>query len=787
MLVTIILIIVTIIFCRYVLPLIILSIAGTISKNDEMTQANKQNITSSRTNGYQFSALHIIERLMIYADMLCICILLFFPKICLPFVIALFVLIVIQLFECVFALKSGNAYTWIYASMFGRRGNMNSSGGMYSGNINGTLRRPGLFGRNNQYGAGYNNQQYGYGSQQYGYNNQQYGYGNQQYGYNRQQYGNVNSGIGGVGRQKNILGSNNIPLTGKKEPDGNIQGWPVWSVGGSKKCFITEKGMIIYKLKGTMQSVTGKNISDDTSQLLFEFVTNVDDICSTVSKTLPVLMVNKNGVITKRLYVTDEGVILQSPFPIDKYPAIKEIADGILIKNPDDDYYVAERDTDDGIVISTLEKIETGYQFKSVINGKLEQYKLTEEFDLISINGKKINDIVESSENSSEVDNFTEDEDDTTSLVGGIKEVFNSLPSRSALKVKVQNLANVKLAGFGNDGVYNDGTVDVMCEFGELMIVEEKSYKPTLQALVLSKLIPALNVNDIMSRIGDGWTDSTLGKMLDDACQTIKQQAEAKESQCINYWITDDKDVFYLSFVFNGKERLDDLAISTTYSLAKKAFLKLNITTDKEIGYRCSTYNADLRKFKDNDETQNYFAINPINTTPDLFDKYLSSVGNAAEQFKRVAVFTGLTFKARVLSCVCYTKESSNRIGYCCKTYLNKSFLFDWERNKAVTKNKLRSSITTPAKLRDLLNGCVKGNFYEKYAPVFAIAYATDGDTMEVNFLFGTAEYTKEELNDIIFNTPLVTYSCYDRLDNYLLDSTRDKDVYVILFKKKES
>lgn len=768
MLVTIILIIIAIVFCRYILPLFILSIAGALSKNDEMTQANRQNITSARTNGYQFSALHIIERLMIYADMLCICICLFFPRICFPFAVALLVLLIIQLFECVFAIKSGSAYTWIYASMFGRRNGAGSSSGMYSGNINGTLRGPGLFGRNNQ--------------QQYGYNQQQYGYNQQQYGYNQQQYGNNRN------NQKNLLGGKNVSLSGKREPDGNIQGWPVWSVNGSKKCFITEKGMIIYKLKVEMKSVNGKNISDDPNQTIFEFVTDAEDIYSTISKALPVSMVNKNGVITKRLYVTDEGVMLQSPFPSDKYPSINEVADGILIKNPDDNYYVAERETEYGIVISTLEKIETGYQFKSAVNGRLEQYKLTDEFELISINGKSVNDAVKATDSSEEeVNDVVESEnEEAVSLVTGIKEVFQSLPSKSSLKVKVQNLANVKLAGFGNDGVYNDGTVDVMCEFGELMVVEEKSYKPTLQSLVLSKLIPALNVSDIMSRIGDGWTDSTLGGLLDDACSTIKQQAEAKESQCINYWITDDKDVFYLSFVFSGEEQLDDLAISTTYSLAKKAFLKLNITTDKQIGYRCSTYSADLTKFKNDDENQNYFNINPMNTTPDLFDRYLATINNPAEQFKRVAGFTGLTFKARVLSCVSYNKGDSNRYGFCCKTYLNKSFIFDWERNKAITKNKVRSSITTPAKLRDLLNGCVKENFYEKYAPVFAIGYDTDGDTMEVNFLFGTAEYSKEDLNEAIFNTPLVTYACYDRLDNYLLDNTKDKDVHVILFKKKK-
>lgn len=785
MLVTIVVIIIAVVFCRYLLPMVILSIAGAISKNDEMTQQNKQNITATRSNGYQFSALHIIERLMIYADMICVGICLFFPKICFPFVIALLVLIVIQIFECVFALKTGTAYTWIYASMFGRRGN--NAGGMYSASINGNMRRPGLFGRNNQYNNGYN-QSYGGINQGYGYNNQSYGYNNNGYGYNS----NQNYSAGSIGnrnirnqnlntRGNNLFGNQAIDsVNGKRQPDGNIQGWPVWSVNGSKKCYITDKGRMIYR-DTHMTSFDGKNVSDDSSMLIFEFVgdTQVETVCKVLSKVKSTTIINAKGVCSKRLYVTDSGEICETPFSDTKYPKCGEIENGIVFKNPDTDYYVAERCTKSGMVISTLSKTENGYSFVSVNNGITEKYEVSEDFNLISINGNKVESIKEESSD-------VEEDEDTVSIIGGIKEVFESLPSRSALKVKVQNLANVKLAGFGNDGVYNDGTVDVMCEFGELMIIEEKAYLPTLQSLVLSKLIPALDIDDIMRRIGDGWSDSTLGKMLDDACSTIKQQVEAKESQCINYWITDDKDVYYLSFVFNGDENLDDSAINSTYSIAKKAFLKLNITVDKEVGYRCSTYNADKTKFsKTDDNKQTYFNINPINTTPDLFGEYLIKVDNAAEMFKTAAKFTGLTFKVRVLNCMSF--KNNGKDGYCCKTYLSKSFLFDWERNKSIVKNKLRSSITTPAKMRDLLNNSVKSNFYEKFSPVFAIAYGTDGDTMEVNFLFGTGEYNKDELYDSIFNTPLITYSCYDRLDNYLLDSSRDKDVYVILFKNKEN
>ena len=86
----------------------------------------------------------------------------------------------------------------------------------------------------------------------------------------------------------------------------------------------------------------------------------------------------------------------------------------------------------------------------------------------------------------------------------------------------------------------------------------------------LSKLIPAMNVDDIMRRIGDGWTDSNLGGMIDDACITIMQQIEAKESQCLNYWLTDDKDVYYLSFVFNGNESADSALSYKIYNLCKR-------------------------------------------------------------------------------------------------------------------------------------------------------------------------------------------------------------------------
>lgn len=796
MLVSIILTILGVLFCRYLLPMIILSIAGAISRNDEMTNANKQNITAARSNGYQFSALHIIERILIYVDMVCVFVCLFFTKICLPFALALFVILFIQVFECVFALKNGSAYTWIYVSMFGRRGNQ-SSGGMYTNNMYGNVNRRGLFGRNNQ---GYNNGYNGYNSGYNGYNNgYNQPYNNQNgYGYNNQMpYGQQNNSMFNRQNRNQNNGLLNgqageIGINGKRPADGNIQGWPVWSVNGSKKCFITEKGMIIYKLN-KMSSLTGKNISDDTSCLIYEFVgESVEEICKTIPKVSPVLMVNKNGSITNRLYVTDSGRVCESAFENIKYPPIKELENGIAIKNPETDYYVAERYTKSNVVLSTITVTEEGYEFITLNDNKqLEKYKLNKEFEVLTVNGKSIHDEPkEKKEDDVEVVGASgeDDESESVSIITGLKEAVSNLPSKSSLKVTVQNLAKVKLAGFGNDGVYNDGTVDVMCEFGELMIIDEKSGTPWIQAIVLSKLIPAMNVDDIMRRIGDWWTDSNLGGMIDDACITIMQQIEAKESQCLNYWLTDDKDVYYLSFVFNGNESADSALSYKIYNLCKRMFLKVNITVDDNVGYRCSMYSADTKKFvKEGEDVdgQKYFNINPINTTPELFNKYLARVENGAEQFKRVSMFTGLSFKARVLGCMSY--QGGNRFGYCCKTYLNKSFIFDWERNKSITKTKVKSSVTTPAKLRDILNSTINDKFYDKYAPIFAISYDSEDDVAETNFLFGTSEYSKDELYNALFNTPLVTYACYDRLDNYLLDSSRDKNVYIILFKKKES
>ena len=130
------------------------------------------------------------------------------------------------------------------------------------------------------------------------------------------------------------------------------------------------------------------------------------------------------------------------------------------------------------------------------------------------------------------------------------------------------------------------------------------------------------------------------------------------------------------------------------YNLCKRMFLKVNITVDDNVGYRCSMYSADTKKFvKEGEDVdgQKYFNINPINTTPELFNKYLARVENGAEQFKRVSMFTGLSFKARVLGCMSY--QGGNRFGYCCKTYLNKSFIFDWDVYKRQTRDSVEKSM----------------------------------------------------------------------------------------------
>lgn len=736
---TIVILLVVLIFVRYGVPFIFIAIAGTIIKDDALARQNKQNITSARNNGYSFSALHVIERLLIYTDMFCLGVIIFFPMISAPFALGLFVIVFIQIFECIAAMKNGSAYTWVFASMFKSR---IGQSGVYNNTINGNV--GGLFKRNNGYNSGYNRNN--------GYNSMNHR--------NSSNYINSYNGI----NNRNTAGRNNYDGR-NKNLNGAMIPVDAIPIENSKTCFLTVNGVIQYTRNDRQYSVKCVNVSDDVNTTIYMVQGNdiIDTLCKELRGVKPTIVVS-SGKMSTKLFINSLGNVIGTMYP-DSMSIIMSSFNGYVIKQADTDYYVCEFKDSKNYYISTIYILNDGYAFKSVSDKSLIEILLDKEFNPIQ-----------------DVDKCKEESG--IDIVSGIKDAFGSIPNKTALKIKAKELLHVLPAGIGKDGVYNDGTVDVMCEFGELVVIEEYIEAPAVQSVIVCKLLPAVNINDVIKRIGDGWSDADLDTMLDDMLNTIKDVSGAK---CINHWITDDKNIYYLSVVYNTCDELTVEVLSRLHNICKSTLIKDGVSNTNNLGYRyvvCSADNNKLINNRNSDE-QSYYNINTISTSPNIFMKKLNVLGSEVNSFRIISKLTGLTFRASVLGTVSYDKDSDGTLCYASRVYIPKSVIFDWEREKVVMINKIKSTTASPAKLRDTLKKAYSVGVSAKYAPIFAIMIEDDNDMQSVNFLY-TDEVDCINIDKCMFDTPLMAYICYDRLEKYLLDQIVDKEIKVVMFKKKK-
>ena len=96
--------------------------------------------------------------------------------------------------------------------------------------------------------------------------------------------------------------------------------------------------------------------------------------------------------------------------------------------------------------------------------------------------------------------------------------------------------------------------------------------------------------------------------------QAVEDDVNMNLSNCLNYWINTDKDIYYVSIVYNGATG-DQTSFSTQlYNMLVSKFGQIGISMSEEIGYKSSCYPADTKRFGNN----RYYVFQEINATYDI-------------------------------------------------------------------------------------------------------------------------------------------------------------------------
>lgn len=767
---------------RYGLPFLIVTVAGSIAGVDLSSQ-NRSNMIAS-SNNYQFSGVHILERVFIYFDMLAITIILFFPRISGMFVLGLMLCIVVSIFEAVFSVRRGNAYTWVFkrSSLFGKRNQSNKNNKSKFVNSN-----PGAGNRSILPSQQYNQQQY----------NMNQGYRN-----NVQQMAMTTH----VDNNRVITSSRELV---SRPADTTINNQPVWSVNGSDKVFIMSGGdIVIVGNNNNLHSYQTTKLTSNNEPVSIYRLSNsfaVDQIVSIV-KCKPTMYQSKSKD-SKWLFISDTGMLLYTPFITNECKCLYQ----------DENYRVVNEDVTAKEIIPVVEEtildkrgsIKEFNIYQSAMIGNVlmfkrdgsnaYQCKLTSDYkidygsnevvnqsDEVNNTREEVNDIkVESI--APDIDCIEYEKEDTSeeavSVITAMKDVFAKIPDRNSLKVKANTLLNRKLPGLGNDGVYNDGTCDVMCELGELMIKWRGDMKPHVVDAFISKLIPITTMNNVLNRIGNDWVDTTMQNLIQDMAQAVEDDVNMNLSNCLNYWINTDKDIYYVSIVYNGATG-DQTSFSTQlYNMMASKFGHIGISLGEEIGYKSSCYPADTKRFENN----KYYVFQEINATYDVFKDLLTEENPGIEVHKAIVQEVGMAL--RCTRKICYSRGSGYKKAYCYTTELEKHYIKDWAKAGYCHIIKMNNNILTASKIRDAIYDTIADdNYFDDYAPVLLVAFENTKDDdkssmLDASFLYMRTK-SKEELYKYLLNTSLLTAACHTKTGTYLLGSDVFGKIYICLFKR---
>lgn len=211
-----------------------------------------------------------------------------------------------------------------------------------------------------------------------------------------------------------------------------------------------------------------------------------------------------------------------------------------------------------------------------------------------------------------------------------------------ALKAKTEEIQfKLKNKGMVQDGVYNTGVVDLMCQYGELRCCYYSMGLPVVQAIYVGRLIASYAINNILDKISSNWNEDVEAEqvhlsIVDDIESIIGQQ----DTAIVNSWVVKDDQAYYMSIVLDLRdaELAREQLMSIRRSLMGILVNTMQFSMQDEVCYITNIVKAEETKLikdsYDDEVTEMYYKVNYIETVPSIFKRQFYAMNN--EDIKRL-------------------------------------------------------------------------------------------------------------------------------------------------------
>jgi len=573
--------------------------------------------------------------------------------------------------------------------------------------------------------------------------------------------------------------------TEDKTPARNIKGKPVYSVVGSNKMWINEEGILYAKEDGKIIGLRGKECPGNTmgiATFCFAGEKDVRRIQKHAPKSTISYFMESIGEFEAGYFITQYGDTVVDYYTAGQgfkhmysYEGVELYEKGrvefrVVIKSGNRNITLlgGEREGSNTSFILLKELGPTALT-PTREEEKYYVYSFTKEGRYISDGGKiRIG---------SAREEVIKEED---ILQKAIKRA-QTMTSLEAIKSKI-NL-NVVKTGINKDGIYNNGTFDLMCRFGEIQFAQAISCKPFIQSIVAGKLIHSKTAVDVINRIGDNWKDIKVGAAALHFDNYLTNLIATQESGEWNIWLTDDESVWFISIAYlsvaDTGMHVENSTRARIQRMISSVLNSFYMRPDTLLGYWDTVNPIDHTKVKNTIDTQiyvqEYYKLNPATLSPTMFGVYtekamgdLSIVKNAL--LSRAPVDIKMTIKDVVKLKFTGNEELSI---YAARAVLSPYEYEQIRLNSNVLIVRVEDSYA-PAKLRDIYlkaQNLPASDFIGIVVPCEGI--------YEFNFITANKKLSCATFAQAALNTILSPYIHY-RIGKYVVT----KECDVVMFKK---
>lgn len=462
-----------------------------------------------------------------------------------------------------------------------------------------------------------------------------------------------------------------------------------------------------------------------------------------------------------KVYILDGGTLAWKDVPIGQLkPTAIKTSGGVK-------YYTYTFDTPIENLIYRMKRkpVDNNGELKYVVSeyGDLTLYSQTQSEEMQSLDTAVI-------EEAEEVEQLT---------LADLKSAYETTVSKAkVLKLSAEmKMQRVKNKGLINDGVYNDGTVDLMCMFGELRCMTFVSAKPMLQDFFLGKLRAAYAFNDLLDKIGANWVEDVEAKdCFNDITKLIDDALENKQDSIINVWIATNEEAYYLSLVINAAEDNISSCIEIRTLFVDALYTNAGIRNTTVVSYYCSVSSADSSKFNTNND-QHYYKLNLTDASFEIVANATKAPELLRDEALKLFKTAGVRFALAEMTGDTYGSEDATL--FKCKSTRNPlGELVDAGRAKELILQTRNSSVTKI--LKYIESNIIKQNkpWMKQWRNDMFVIRTQVGNESEYSFITINPELSFESTE--FYEKPYVSMAFWTLLQKSVVDNENDVKLYLI-------